>query len=359
MSDSRPTVRSIARASGFSVATVSEALRGTSRVKEATRKAIIAEAERQGYAHNALIGDVMSRMRRSQTMDYSGNIAVLETASYRERRKNNRWHMEVLKGARERAEQQGFKLEFFLLDTYDRCLSRLHDVLQHRGIRGIFLPPYMNKRNHEGFDWSHFSAVQMDFSMQHIRMHTICPDHHLTLFNAFDHLKERGYRRPGMAVEYYQDRRILMKWFGAHQSYLSVTEEMEAVPLYNPPTLSRDKFLEWIETCQPDVVIGHRSEILDWMEAEGMAVGDEIGFASLNIHHTGRECAGMNLMPSRLGAVAIEVLVNQIHLRQMGVPSIPQTISLEGVWHDGPTVRTLEDAAPAAVEPLLHAETVV
>lgn len=339
MPSPKPSIRLIARKSGYSVATVSQALRGSEKVRPATRARICEVAELLGYARNTLVGDVMSRMRLSQTRGYSGNIAVLDTAAFREQRKTPRWHQDVFKGAEARAAEFGFKLEFILIDPYMRSLGRLQQVLYHRGIRGLFLPPFLRRTEFKGFDWSLFSVVQMDYCLRKVRMHSVLPDHHLSMVNSLRRLERMGYRRPGLMVERDQDERIFMKWLAGFRAFECLSSHCESFPVFGARDFDRDGFLAWFREARPDVLLGHRGDVIDWLREEGYGVPEEVGFFSLNLHHTDLPVAGLDLRPDMLGAGAIDILVAQIHMPQRGAPKIPSTTMLEGVWVDGPSLR--------------------
>ena len=333
------SIRTISEETNYSVATVSEALRNTGRVRPETRKKILEAAERLGYQRNPFIGDVMSRMRRSQATNFRGTVAVLESRSFHEARKQSRWHKDVFKGARNRAEELGFKLDFFQFDETRRSLTRMHQVLYTRGINGIFLPPFAHSWNLDGIDWNCFSTVQLDYGLENVRMHTVMPDHHASLQNSLKRLEAMGYRRPGLFVERFQDERIMLKWLAGYEAFVNKSSLCERVPAFEPGRLRKENFLEWFYEFGPDLLIGHQSDVIDWLAVEGIEVPEDIGFFSLNIHHTQAKTAGLNLQPELIGAAAIDVLISQIHLRQRGVPRIPYTSSLEGEWVDGFTIR--------------------
>ncbi|MEM9158097.1 MAG: LacI family DNA-binding transcriptional regulator [Verrucomicrobiota bacterium] len=336
------TIRAISKATNFSVATVSEALRNTGRVKEDTRKVILEAAERMGYQRNRFIGDVMSRMRRSQAANLKGTIAVLETQSFHKARGYSRWHKELFKGAVDRAEDLGFKVEFFQFENRSRSLKRLQQVLYTRGVEGVLLPPYVHTWNLDGIDWNCYSAVQLDYGLAKVRMHTVLPDHHHTLSNSLSRLEKMGYRRPGLFVERFQDDRILMKWLAGYTAFQNRSTLCEGIPVFEPKEIYKENFMEWFEAYRPDVVVGHRSEVIEWLEEVGLSVPEDVGFFSLNLHHTDRKTAGLNLRPDLLGVAAIEVLVSQIHMQKRGVPKIAYTTSLEGEWVDGDTLKAIE-----------------
>lgn len=337
-----PSIRTIAEETKLSVATVSEALRNTGRVKEETRQVVLAAAERLGYKRNALVGDIMSRMRRSQAADYNGTIAVLETETFHQSRNYSRWHKDLFKGAQDRAQDLGYKLEFFQFKLDKRSLQRVEQILKARGISAVFLPPYTNSRDLEGIDWDLFSAVQLDYGLQKVRMHTVMPDHHTSLLRALNKLEKMGYRRPGLMVERFQDERILMKWLAAYKAFETSSEECEPVPVFEPWELTEKNFSDWFRRAKPDVIIGHRSDVIDWLAGKGLTVPGDVGFFSLNLHHTELQTAGLNLLPDHLGKVAVEVLVSRLHMQERGVPTIPYTTSLQALWVDGFSIRMMD-----------------
>lgn len=58
--DRRVTLKDIAEKTGFTVNTVSQALRGSPKLREETKAAIRAAAKELGYVHNALAGSLRS-----------------------------------------------------------------------------------------------------------------------------------------------------------------------------------------------------------------------------------------------------------------------------------------------------------
>jgi DNA-binding LacI/PurR family transcriptional regulator len=333
------SIRAISKATSFSVATVSEALRDSDKVRDETKKLIRDTAERMGYQRNVLVGDVMSSMRRAQVANFRGTLAVLETTSFSKARSQSQWHIHLFEAARNRAAELGYKMEFFEIKTDKTALHRMEQILLSRGIQGIVLPPFSNKWDLEGLHWERFSAVQLDYGLKNMRMHTIMPDHHTSLLNALTRLVSRGYRRPGLLVERFQDARIMLKWMAAYKAFEGTLNSPETLPVFEPHSLDRSTFFEWFYATKPDVVVAHRGDIIDWLQEASLHVPNDIGFFSLNIHHTNRDTAGLNLLPDQLGVSAIESLVGRIYLNQTGAPATPQTTLLEAKWVDGWTIK--------------------
>ena len=110
----------------------------------------------------------------------------------------------------------------------------------------------------------------------------------------------------------------------------------------------QDEFARWFRRYQPDVVLGHFTEVIDWMEDCGARVPQTHGFASLNLLYRTRPCAGLDQQPAELGARAVELLIAQLQRNEHGVPAWPTTTTVPARWVDGPTVRKAPKASARA-----------
>ena len=90
---------------------------------------------------------------------------------------------------------------------------------------------------------------------------------------------------------------------------------------------------------RPDVVLGHFTEMIGWMEECGAKVPDTHGFVSLNVLYKTRPCAGLDQQPRQLGARAVEQLIAQLQRNERGVPEWATTTTIPARWVEGPTVR--------------------
>src|SRR5215204_2591733 len=137
------TIRSLARQLRLSVATISEALRDSPRVRARTRERVHRAAERAGYRPNPLLGAALSAVRRGVQEHYRGNLALVDTAEDG-RTELMLFHREIVEGARVRAQALGFNTELFWIGEATGAVekSRLVSILQARGIKGIVLLPF-------------------------------------------------------------------------------------------------------------------------------------------------------------------------------------------------------------------------
>ena len=333
-----PTLRTLAGELGLSAATVSEALRDSPRVKAETKRRVQEAAQRAGYRSNPLVGSVMADLRRQQLQGSRGVIGALNSEESANPRRA-RYHQALLEGATRRAEELGFRLEQFWVGEKQLSLKRLNTVLLTRGIQGVVVMPFEESQDWSDADWSRLSAVRLDYCLSRPVLHTICPDHHGSLLRSASRLWERGYRRIGLYVRRANEVRILFKWTAAFLGFhLTIPDEKQVPPLvFESP--DREEFLAGFDRHQPDVIIGHHTDAIGWLADRGLRVPGDVGFFNLNTTQDPYPAAGLDLLPRQLGAAAVESVVAQIQRTERGVPAHAKTITLEGAWVEGPTLR--------------------
>ncbi len=339
-----PSLRELARSLGLSHTTVSEALRDSPRVKAATRRRVLRAAQAVGYRANPLAGALMSEMRRARSGTFRGVLALVDVDETELRPVvATRFHHELAAGAAARATELGFQTELFALKRRGVTLERLDGILQSRGIRGILLLPLLATRDLSGLDWSRYAAIYADYVLERPALHTVCSDHYRAMAGLLPRLAERGYRRPGLVLHDEHDRRVLYRWQAAFHTFLE-QDGASPAPALVRPDLRQDEFTAWFNRTRPDVVLSHRPEVLDWMEAAGAAVPGTHGFCCLNLLATTRACAGLDLQPALIGARGMELLIGQMLRNEYGLPTVPSTTMIPAAWTDGATLRQPQPA---------------
>lgn len=345
MSSTAPSLRDLAKTLGLSHTTVSEALRDNPRVKPETRQRVHAAAKAAGYQYNPLAGALMSEMRRSRTTTFRGVIAIVDLDGPEGRAPTSaRYHRELTKGATERAQELGFKAELFIVGHDGMTPQRLDNILQSRGIRAVFLLPVSESPDVTKLNWSRYAGIYTDYVIEHPALHNICPNHYRAMLMALQHLQALGYRRPGLVLQKYHDVRLFHRWEAAyrtHQDYYS--PDKTKIPVFLPPEIERASFSKWFKKHNPDVVLCHRAEVIEWMRECGAKIPQTHGFCCLNtMMNPGIPCAGLNLQPRLLGARGMELVIGQIYRNEYGIPDLPSTTTVPALWVNGPTVRNMK-----------------
>lgn len=343
------SVRDLARSLGISHTTVSDALRNSPRVRKATRDRVHRAAKAAGYRYNPLAGALMSEMRRSGVGTFRGVLAVVDLESEAQREEaSRRYHREIIAGCEAAANALGFKVEPFILGRDKLSVRRLDTILRSRGIRGLIILPAGGSPDIADLEWAHFAGLYTDYIIEHPPLDSVCSDHFRSMVLALQKLQEYGYRRPGLVLNDAQDRRLLYRWEAAFSSYQEHHDDFEAVPPLIVNNCTQSEFTEWFHAQQPDVVMCHKTEALEWMEAAGARVPETHGFCGLNVLLSPRPVAGLDLQPRLIGTRATDALIAQLHRNAYGVPETASTITIPALWCDGPTIvdHRLETTRP-------------
>lgn len=330
------SLRIVAKRLGLSIATVSEALNDGPRVAPKTRARILAEANRLAYVRNPLVSSVMSFVRQRRQERLHGTIAVLDYTD--DEAVLIPFHQAVYQGADARAQSLGFKLELFWIGPSQLKLPRVDQILTARNTQGVLVLPFRTARDWSELSWGNYSSASMDYCLSRPLLHGVLPDHHLGLLNTLRRLLDRGYRRPGLFVNDFQDRRLKYRYTSTYLGFAHQHVPNPQIPPLAADAPTQGQFLEWYFKHRPDVIVSHEQVVIAWLKDAGIGVPREVGFVHLNHLNRSGPCAGIDLKPTELGAAAIELVVAQIHRNERGVPPTPRTTTIEGVWVEGPTV---------------------
>ena len=345
---SAPTLRTLAKTLGLSRTTVSEALRGSSCVKPATAERIRLAAKAAGYQPNPLAGAVMSELRRSRGNAFRGVLAAVALTEDDRPLHAAPFFREILRGATERASALGFKIELFTAGgSTGVTLHRLNQILQSRGIQGVILMPVWHDPDFTALDWDRYAGVYADYMIERPALHSICPDHHRSLSTALQQVTARGYRRPGLFIQRHHDERLQYRWQAAFFAFQQNNPHCAHVPLLTADDIDAKTFTTWFKKHQPDVVLGHNAQALDWMTAAGASVPKTHGFVSLNLLNAHTPCAGLDQQPAHIGLRAAEILIAKLHRNERGAPQPASLTTITARWVDGPTLR---EKSPVALK---------
>jgi len=336
---STPTLRSLALELGLSRTTLSDALRGSPRVKAETVARVRAAAKAAGYERNPLTGAVMSQLRRSRGQQFRGVLAVVEIVAPERTTLAARYNDSLMTGISTRAEELGFKVERFVIGQQDLTLSRLDTIMHTRGIQGLILLPAVGFPDLSALSWQRYTAVYADYYIDHPRLHCVCSDHYQSMIALLQELHARGYRRPGLFMEISLDERLHYRWEGAFLALQKYLPGITQVPALQFSNLDRTKFETWFKQYNPDVVMGHFPEVMEWMKACGAKIPQTHAFVCLNSLRTKGDCASLDFQTSVLGSRACELVIGQLLHNEFGVPNKPSLTTIPALFQDGPTLR--------------------
>jgi len=319
-----PSIRSLAAGLNLSRATVSEALRGSPRVKKETRRRVVAEAERLGYRLDPVASELMAQMRRSVSNAFRGAIALVvpeeagDSDSARRRRA-------VLRGAAEaRAAELGFKLDPVAVNAGG--WARLASVLRARGVVGaLVLPSAECRPEHRALlAAANIQAVYADApeeGAEHVD--AIAPDYRQALALARTRLSALGRRRPGLLLVGGEDSPDAARWRAAWEMHAAASRREAPPPFVPESRLILGLALErW-----------RREHEVDAMLVPGVPPeGAEGLFCSLDLSAADGASCGVELRWDEIGERAVELLARGYFDRLRGRRCAPALVLLPARW---------------------------
>ena len=335
-------MRQLAQVLGLSLATVSDSMRGLKRVNVSTRERVRKAAAELGYVYNPLAGSVMSEIRRSSGTSFRGTVAVVDLERPLDRSPGAAaYHQLVNEGAEEAAQRLGYRVDFFNVAESRISIKRLSDILESRGIAALLVLPMFGRPDLTALNWKRLTGVYTDYTIEDPPINRISPDHFKSMLLALKKLTEMGYQRPGLVLQERLAERMMFRLESAFEAFRSHQNDGAVSEHLIFGQLDRDRFVEWFQATQPDVVMSHRAEVLDWMRQLGCRVPRTHGFCCLNVTTVGIKTAGLDLMPHMVGRRGMETLIAQLQRNESGVPGIPLISTYEAAWQKGPTLRNL------------------
>jgi LacI family transcriptional regulator len=283
---------------------------------------------------------MLSYIRSRRVSRTTPSIAYLHAMKTDSNFGPSRSRQRMLEGAKARCEALGFHIDEFWLNQDGLTPSRMCSILQARGIEGILVPPFPLNIGRFDFDWRPFSAICTSHSSEFLGLDVVNTNRQQTINLAMEKLRARGYRRPGLIMDVERDRRTghnILSHFLWHQS---LEPKNQRVAVLFMPQVDRRTLAGWLRRERPDVVLSMGDEVLIMLEQLGHAVPGDIGYLSLSTgSHLARPVSGIDEMPDRIGATAIDLLAAKILHFERGLPESRKLVLIDGVWRDGATLR--------------------
>ena len=347
-------MQDIAEACGISKMTVSLALRGDPRVKSTTRDKVLAEARKLGYRTNPYIATLMARLRSGNQRKYRPVIAFLNLQDPPTRLHATNAGKNYFIGARDRAEALGFQLEEFSPFTRDMSYTRLEKVFRTRNIHAVLLSPADHPNTRVDLAWERYATARFGFTVEHPAVHYVTADHFQTVQTLTKELLRKGYRHLGLAVPRSMDERVDHRWIGSFLYQKWKRPRGSRFSVFSPAEWNRKNFLVWFNKEKPDCVVSFEPAIPEWLRAEGLRIPEEVGFATIDWSRDHSEHSGINPRPRRTGALAVDLVVEQVHRNEWGEPEDAKCVLVPGKWTEGRTLQPRDDKNNALIQEAEH-----
>lgn len=339
-------LREVAAEANVSVMTASRALRNHPNVSEETKARVQQVAKRLGYRPNPLISALMSSRPTGRPVKASLTIGYLTAFPRRDE-----WHgisifQEFHKGAMQAADRLGYHLDEFWLAEPGMSEARMSQQLFHRNIAGVIVAPFPQAGRKLALDWTNFAAVAIGYSLAAPVLHRVVNHQFRSMRRIILELRQRGYRRLGLALPSSSNERVDHQWLGCFLAEQLDVPAKDRVPplIVDDHQWTQERLATWYHAHRPDVIINQQPETVDWLKAAGLRVPEDVGFAHLNCEDVSGKFAGIRQNGHVIGEVAVNQLISMLQRNERGVPGLPLATLVDGTWIDGRTVRNLKTA---------------
>jgi DNA-binding LacI/PurR family transcriptional regulator len=351
------TLQDIADRARVGRTTVSLALRNHPKISAATRERIRGLAESMGYRPNPLVAAHMSQIRALHPKATGQCLAFVCNRSLAEAREDRKTPLlKYYLGAKARADELGFALEFFNLREPKMSDRRLSDILRARSIGGVIIAPLSEGGVDAGLglDWGAFACAVIEHTLARPRLHTVCNDEYTTMASAISLLAERGYRRIGMAMASRADDHANHHWLAGYEVFQALSRPENRIPHCIARDWSGPALLGWYRRWQPDAIITIDDDAVRWLREAGERVPEDVGFASVYWKADRAHLSGFYQNHELMGGEAVNVVTAQLYRNERGVPSHPKVVLVESEWREGKTLRRAGQSVPTPALALIE-----
>jgi DNA-binding LacI/PurR family transcriptional regulator len=337
----RITVRDIAEACGVHYTTVARSLKNDPRISAATREKVTAVAKRLGYMADPMMAAFSAYRQKNRIASFHGTLAWVTNFSGRTDWKNPATEL-YFQGARERAQELGYKLEEFWLRESGMSPRRASNILISRGVRGLLLCPQPGAHTRLDIQWESFSAVTLGYSMSRPNLHRVTTAHFHSVGQLFAKLRRLGHKRIGLVCWKHANERNDRLWSAGYLDQTDSHAPEKALPVCSCRKNGHNKkaFFKWYERHKPDAIItnNYASGPLQWLQERGVSVPGETSVAMLSLQQRDTGLAGIDERPVLIGRAATDLIARMLSDGERGIPDVPIRMMIEGGWVNGWTV---------------------
>ena len=323
--------------------TVSRVLHGAPNVALETRARVEAAVEALGYQPDPDLTRMMEAVRARKKLGLKATIAVLREHVPQDGLLSPSYQYVPVEDIRRRAHAHGYAVEEFFLGKDGLTPKRLQQILHARGIEAVIVSPQSTQLPCSKLDYSPFAAVTFGNAMSTPALHMCAGNMTLGIQMAAEQLRERGYRRVGVAVTRWIVNRSQFGYSGGLFHWQHSLPEADRVPLLLMPSndISQgfDAFSKWLREHQPDALITFDTHVPGWLKQLSLRVPQDIGFVAHDWTPKMTGLAGIYQQRDHLAAAAVDLVVTQLSQHEHGVPEVPRQIMIPPRWVDGRSVR--------------------
>lgn len=331
------SLKDIAQLAGVSYSTVSRALHNDPKISQTTKDKVQKIARKLNYQPNAFAVGLVNK--RDLAQSHQGNLLLLAGHRDQDPLKHNTTYQHLLKHAKIRAKEHGYKLEYSWAHNPQTPLRRLAQILQAKNTSGIITLAL--SIDEIELNWSDYALARCAKFYPNEK----CQIHHTTyhlresMFLALNEIKKSGLSRIGLVVQPAAENKfnnLISSYF--YNCYHLIYEEKPSIPpLINSAPQSNDEedyahFKQWYDTYKPEIILSFDNafRVQAWLKRLSLKVPQNIGYVDLALRIDNPEdITGINLPYTQLAASAVDLIISQLHTNERG---IPEAESIKGIY---------------------------
>lgn len=337
------SLRAVAQRAGVSLMTVSRVMNQSTHVAIATRERVLEAARVLGYQPDPHVARMMHLVRGRKARRERAVLAVVRETSAPLERGDSAHQYVGLEAIARRAGQHGFRAEEFWLGRDGLDARRLGRILEARGIEGVLVSPQSSGSWASEVDYGPFAAATFGYGMAYPSLHRASTNMMLGIGEATRVLRERGYRRIGMAVTEWVDQRAQHIYSGAMLYFYQGVPEAERLPIlwFERQALAEGEvfFRKWMGAYRPEAMITFDSYVPLWLERMGLRIPEDVGLVVHDWAESMRPLAGIDHRREEVAAAAVDLVATQLLHNERGVPEVPRQVLIPPRWVDGKSLR--------------------
>lgn len=334
----------IATRAGVSRMTVSRILRQQPGASPQLREKVLTIARELGYRPNPLITALMTNLRAKRSRPSTGAGTVLAFIERADQLGEVR--AEHFSGAALAAEEQGYKLEPFVLGKAGLRDEHLSRILRARNIHGVLIAPLPEGHGSFHLNWPELCVVAIEYTFIHPDFDRVVHDSYAAMRLLLAQCRQRGCRRVGLLLT--ENGRERTEGLNEAAYWLEQKADRFFAPI---PPLVQDKWSAvkvsaWIKRYRPEVIV--TSNIPLDSVRKFLAIsrrGQTAPISILNINSLDSTISGIVQDNAFMGATATRLLIDKMNRNDRGIPTTAQTVLIPGKWIEGTTFHFLPSRA--------------
>jgi len=333
------TQKNVAAAAGVHPSSISLAFAGSPKIPAATRERILAAAKKLGYVRDPMLSALAEYRHAKRPASFRGVIGWLCHSTARYDWRTAPEYRQYFSGLQRKAAQLGYKVSVFDLADYRENSGRVMAVMRARDVRGVLICPQPVAGTSLALDFSGFAAVAMGYTVRTPTLNVISSHFFDSMEQIARQICARGYRRIGYAVPAEHNERLAGNYLAAYllsQRRFPPEDRLEPYEAA-PPTLG--SFRRWLREQKPDALITVHYQVPGFLEELAVDVPRQLGVALVSVTERFREYAGIDEGCETIGGIAAEFVASLVEHGQFGLPAPARRLHVEGVWHEGKSLR--------------------